>query len=324
MDLGIGVIGAGVMGAEHARILRRAVSGAHLAGVCDRDPARAAAAAGDAPVFSDPLALIAAPEVAAVVIASPDETHAEYALACLAAGKPALLEKPMAHRAAEALRIVEAEAAGGRRLVQLGFMRRYDAAYGELKAVLGSGRIGRATVLHNVHRNVSVPDWFSGPMAITNSFSHEIDISRWLLGAEITSAQVFPAGDRGLLMVTMRTDGGQVVSTEVNINAGYGYHVHAQIVGEQGTVEMAPPGLALTNAAGAHGFDFPADWIPRFAQAYRDQMQGWVDGIAAGRLGGATAWDGYVTVAVAEQIAASLPDCQPVEIALPPRPEFYR
>jgi myo-inositol 2-dehydrogenase / D-chiro-inositol 1-dehydrogenase len=94
-------------------------------------------------------------------------------------------------------------------------------------------------------------------------------------------------------------------------------------VGAKGTIELAPPSRTLINHAGAHGFGFPPDWLPRFAQAYRDQMQAWVNAIAAGTVTGASAWDGYVTTAIAEQIAASLPGGRMVEIALPIPPRFY-
>jgi myo-inositol 2-dehydrogenase/D-chiro-inositol 1-dehydrogenase len=323
VSLAVGVIGTGVMGAEHARILRERTSGAHLAAVCDADPARAAAAARGARTFSDPHALIASDDVQALVIASPDATHAEYTLAAIEARKAVLCEKPIAAAAADGLRIVEAEVAIGRRLVQVGFMRRFDAAYGEMRRALMDGSIGAPVVLHNVHRNLAAPDWFTGAMAVTNSFVHEIDVSRWLLGSEMAAAQVFPAGEAGLLMIVMRTDKGELVSTEVNINGGYGYHVHAQLVGAKGTIEMAAPTSTLSNHAGAQGFRFPPDWIPRFAQAYRDQMQAFVNAIAADSAAGASAWDGYVTTAIAEQVAASLPAGRAVEIALPVRPALY-
>jgi myo-inositol 2-dehydrogenase/D-chiro-inositol 1-dehydrogenase len=323
MSLGVGVIGAGVMGSEHARLVREETSGAQLVAVCDADPARAGAAASGTRVFEDAQALIAAPEVEAVVIASPDATHAEYALACLAAGKPVLCEKPIAATAAEGMKIVEAELSLGRRLVQVGFMRRFDAAYREMRRTLASGRIGEAVLLHNIHRNLAAPDWFTGAMTVTNSFVHEIDISRWLLGSEMTSAQVFPAGAAGLLMIVMRTAKDEVVSTEVNINGGYGYHVHAPLVGTKGTMEMAAPARTLTNVAGAHGFGFPRDWIPRFAQAYRDQMQAWVNAAREGLAVGASAWDGYVTSAVAERIVAVMDKGDAARIALPEPPPLY-
>ncbi len=325
MSLAVGVIGTGVMGTEHARLLRDHTSGAHLAAVYDADPARALAAGNGAQPFSDPYALIAADSVDAVVIASPDATHAEYALAAIAAGKPVLCEKPIAATAPDALRIVEAETAFGRRLVQVGFMRRFDAGYRQIRRARLEGLVGLPSVLHNIHRNLSAPEWFTGAMVVTNSFVHEIDISQWLLGSEIVAAEVFPAGGKGLLMIMMQTDKGELISSEVNINGGYGYHVHAQLVGTEGTVEMAAPAESLTNHAGAQSFRFPADWVPRFAQAYQEQMRVWVKAVASGTTtAGASAWDGYTTTLIADQIASSLPGDRMIRIALPARPQFYK
>ena len=93
----VGVIGAGLMGSTHARLLARAVSGASVVAICG--PGRAAAVAEElsiATVHTDGLELIADPAVDAVVVASPAATHEPYVLACLEAGKPVLCEKPLA------------------------------------------------------------------------------------------------------------------------------------------------------------------------------------------------------------------------------------
>mgnify|MGYP000864453381 CR=1 FL=1 len=319
--LRVGVIGTGVMGAEHARLLREEISGACLAGVCDVAVERAEVVACGARVFTDALALIA--DVDAVIVASPDATHSNYTRASIALGKPVICEKPIAASAADGLTIVEAEVAGGRALVTVGFMRRFDPAYVEMRAALQSGRIGRAVILHNIHRNVSAPDWFTGAMTITNSFVHEIDISRFLLGEEMADVQVSAAPGDDPLMITMRTDAGTVVSTEVNINAGYGYHVYAQIVGRSGTIEMVPPASITVNNGGHGGLSYAPNWVPRFAEAYRRQMQAWVDGIARGVRVGASAWDGYVTTAIAEQAVGAMASGNCTAIRLPPRPALY-
>lgn len=324
MSLAVGVIGTGVMGAEHARLLRCATNGAHLAAVCDADEGRASLAAQGAAVFTDAHALIASDKVEAVVIASPDATHAGYALACLAAGKPVLCEKPIAATAAEGLTIVQAETALGRRLVTVGFMRRFDPAYAEMQNARATGRIGAAVLLHNTHRNQSAPDWFTGAMAVTNSFVHEIDISRWLLGSEMVSAQVTSAPGGDPMMVTMQSDKGEIVSTEIHMNAAYGYHVHAQLVGRSGTIEMAAPTRTLTNLSGAQSFGFPPNWVPRFTEAYRLQLQAWVDATTAGRTVGASAWDGYVTTAIAEQIVDGMASGGSTRLTFPlARPALY-
>lgn len=323
MTVAVGVIGLGVMGAEHLRLLREDVRGATVAAICDADAGRAAAMAQGARVYSDPLALIADERVGAVVIASPDATHADLALACLAAGKPVLCEKPLAATAEQALQVVTTEAALGRRLVSVGYMRRFDPAYGDLKRVADSGDIGAVVLLHNIHRNAAAPAWFTGPMAVTNSFVHEIDISRWLLGIEFTSAQVVVAAGGDPLVITMQGAQGQIVVTEVFMNAGYGYHVHAGLIGRNGTVDMAQPTRILTNRTGQHGHAYPDNWVPRFADAYRLQMAEWVQAAARGGATGASAWDGYVATAIAEQVVATLDSGAKTALTLAARPNLY-
>ena len=251
MNVGVGVIGTGVMGAEHARLAARETPGAHLAGVFDAAPERARAVAAGATIFSDPQSLIASDRVQAVIVATPDPTHAELALACMKAGKPVLCEKPLAASTADALRVVEAEVAVGRRLIQVGYMRRFDPGYQEMKRTIDEDGLGATVLLHNVHRNARAPEWFVGAMSVTNSFVHEIDISRWLLNSEMATAHVIAAPGGDPLMITMTTERGEIISTEVFMNADYGYHVHAEWVGRAGTVALAPPSATLTNRNGA-------------------------------------------------------------------------
>jgi len=323
MSVGVGVIGTGVMGSEHARLLRCETPGARLAGVFDADAARAQAAAAGAAVFSDPRSLIASDSIEAVIIASPDATHAELTLACLEARKPVLCEKPLASSAAEALRVVQAEVALKRRLIQVGYMRRFDPGYQEIKRIKDEGGVGAVALLHNVHRNARAPEWFTGPMAVTNSFVHEIDISRWLTGSEMVSAHVAsgPGGDP--LMITMRTDRDEIVSTEVYMNANYGYHVHAELVGREGTIALAPSSLTLRNKDRAGGLSYPDNWVPRFADAYRRQLTDWISAATTGTPVGASAWDGYVASAIAEQIAAGLAESHATTLKYPSRPSLY-
>ncbi len=323
MSVAIGIIGTGVMGAEHARILRHETPCAHLAGIFDADAARAEAVAAGATVFSDPYSLIASDQIDAIVIAAPDATHAPLTRACIKAGKPVLCEKPLASSAADALDVVQAEVAFGRRLIQVGYMRRFDPGYREIKRVKDAGGLGEPVLLHNVHRNVSAPEWFTGPMAVTNSFVHEIDVSRWLLGSEMVSAHVEAGPGGEPLMVTMRTDRGEIVSTEVFVNASYGYHVHVELVGRQGTVSLAPASLTLLNRDRARSYSYPDNWVPRFEEAYRRQMAEWVSAVKAGASVGASAWDGYLASAIAEQIAEALAGNGTTSLKYGPRPSLY-
>ena len=140
--LRVGVIGTGGMGGRHARNLAHRVSGAELVAVMDLDGARATALAeecGGAAVYGSGPELIGDPRVEAVLIASPDPTHADLAVACIEAGKPVLCEKPLGVDIEDAKRVLDAEVAGGRKLVQVGLMRTFDPQHTAL-----SGRSTRA------------------------------------------------------------------------------------------------------------------------------------------------------------------------------------
>ena len=293
----IGVIGAGGMGSLHVRLLASAVVGAELVAVADVELDRAAALArevGIGGVHGDGLELIASPDVDAVVVASSPETHEVLVHACLEAGKPVLCEKPLATSADAGRGIVAAEAAGGRRLVDVGFMRRYDHGYRDLKRRLDDGEIGDPLLVHCVHRNADVPGFFDQRLALTDSVVHEVDVARWLLGEEIAAVTVVagrptrnaPDGVRDPQVVLLETASGVVVDVESFLRAQYGYDVRCEVVGETGTLALPVP------ASTATGF---AD---RFAQAYRDELDAWVSAVQDGGPAGPGAWDGYAAGAV--------------------------
>ncbi|MER9595575.1 Gfo/Idh/MocA family oxidoreductase [Mesorhizobium sp. M0244] len=197
MSIRIAIICAGIMGADHARIVAEDLPAASLQVVCDASPERALKVAQDygaTYAATDPLETIRRSDVDAVVIASPDETHAPLPLAAIEAEKPVLCEKPLSQSSKECLGVIEAEVSRGRRFVQLGFMRRFDPSYRDMKASLDNGSLGRAIMMHNFHRNVEAPANFTGQMAITNSAPHEFDVARFVLGADHTAISVFQPG----------------------------------------------------------------------------------------------------------------------------------
>jgi myo-inositol 2-dehydrogenase/D-chiro-inositol 1-dehydrogenase len=278
------------------------------------------------------VALISAPEVDAVVIASPDDTHEELVAACLKADKPVLCEKPLATTAADCLRIVEQEVRASRKLIQLGYMRRFDPSYLDMKQVLASGQIGAPLLLHCVHRNASALPWFTSRMPILNSAVHEFDISRWLLSTDITRVCVFTPRSSSLgaadladpRLVIAETASGATVDIEVFVNARYGYDVRCELVGELGTVSLAPTAATVLRTANTESIRIDDDFRARFAQAYRTELQAWVRAAAADGAAGATAWDGYAASLTAEACLQAAETGQPARVLLPDRPELYR
>lgn len=329
--LGVAVLGAGHMGADHTRRLDQVVSGARVAAVADPDVERAKEAAAGVTgvtVHTDWPAALDAPGVEAVLIASPGPAHEEALLACFARGLPVLCEKPMVPDPAGALRVVEAEARLGRRLAQIGFMRRYDTEYRRLKALLDGGSLGRPLMLHCTHRNVSSPAGFTSAMLINSSVSHEIDAARWLLGQELTAVTVLrprsaagaPAGLIDPQFVLFETERGALVDVEVFVNCGFGYQVRCEAVCEAGSARIGDEHTMVVTTRGDAAEEVAQDYLVRFADAYDREVQTWVDATRRGEVTGPDVWDGYAVSAVAEAGVRALETGGRVAVDLAARP----
>ncbi|MGV9564535.1 Gfo/Idh/MocA family protein [Streptomyces sp. NPDC003480] len=333
--LGVAVIGTGRMGADHVRRLSEVTSGARVSAVVDVDAERAksvAAGVEACTAYTDPAAAMAADDVDAVLIASPGPAHEAALLTAFAHDLPVLCEKPLTPDAASALRILEAEQQLGHRRVQVGFMRRYDTEYLKLKALLDSGRLGRPLMLHKRHRNAASPPGFTDAMLVNDSVVHEMDVTRWLLGQEITAVTALrPAPSRnapeGLAdpqFLVFETDGGALVDVEIFVNCGFGYQVRAEAVCERGTARIGEEHAMVLHEAGRWGGSIAQDFVERFAQAYDHEVQTWVDATRRGEVTGPSAWDGYAAAAVCEAGVRAQREGRRMEVGLVERPALYR
>jgi myo-inositol 2-dehydrogenase/D-chiro-inositol 1-dehydrogenase len=275
--------------------------------------------------------LIADAAVDAVVVASWGPTHEEYVLACIQAGKPVFCEKPLATTQQACLRILEAEVTRGRRLVMVGFMRRYDAGYRALKQTVAAGAIGAPLLVHCAHRNPSVPSTFTTEMIVNDAAVHDIDLARWLLDEEIASTEVLKPrrnskADPELqdpLVVLLETASGVLVDVELSVNVGYGYDIRGEVVGESGTVALGDGSEVVVKREGYRSGRVPGDWRERFLRAYDVEFQEWIDAVAAGESTGPSAWDGYAAAVVADSCLAALQTGSRTAVSLRERPDFY-
>jgi myo-inositol 2-dehydrogenase / D-chiro-inositol 1-dehydrogenase len=333
MTIRIAVIGAGLMGRDHARIFAEDLTGTTLQVICDASQNRARAVAtefGALDVATDAAAVIARADVDAVIIASPDVTHAPLSLACIAAGKPSLCEKPLSQSSAECLQVIDAEVKSGRHLIQLGFMRRFDQSYTEMKAALDDGALGLPLMMHNFHRNVATPAAdFTADMAITNSAPHEFDIARFVLGQDYTAISAFKPARAGVLVapvfIVLETTGGQLVNIEINNNAAYGYDVRAELVGEVATIATNPVAYTRSDAALRASTGYDSDWRGRYAEAYRRQNKAFLQFVRTGVPSAiaADARDGYAATVVAEAGVRALHLGQKMAVTMVEKPAFY-
>lgn len=333
--IGVGVIGVGGMGGRHAANLHSRINGASVAAVMDAHGERlkrVAAECGGARTFEDGAALIRDETVEAVVVASPDSTHADLVLECIRNGKPVLCEKPLAATVREARRIVDAEVERGKKLVQVGFMRRYDPEHVAVAREATNGEIGRPLMFKGVHRAPEVPESWDSEFVIRNALVHDLDSARWMLGQEIEEVYVrgvnndpaLGADTCDLQSVQLILTGGCIASVEVFVTARYGYEVNAELVCERGIAQTPLPHEAVVRSAFNRRQRVPEGFLGRFPEAYEIEVEQWISALGEGREpDGADAWDGYISLVACEGCVDSLNSGAPQRLEKQERPGLY-
>lgn len=333
MSVKVGVIGVGMIGKDHIRRLTTVLAGAAVVAVTDVNAEEAARVADSLPGASAHASgqeVVSDPSVDAVLVCSWGPTHEEFVLAAIAAGKPVFCEKPLATTQDACRRIVDAESAFGRRLVQVGYMRRYDAAYRALKAVVDSGDIGAPLMMHCSHRNPGVPGHYTKDMAITDTSVHEIDMVRWMFGEEIVATTVLTPRKSRLggelqdpLLLLLEMASGALIDVEISVNIRYGYDIRGEVVGEQGTAALGESSPVTVRKNNMYSGRVPQDWRERFIGAYDVELQEWIDAVRDGGGFGPSAWDGYAAAVVSDAAVRSLSGGGRVQVRLGDKPALY-
>ncbi|MDQ3890799.1 MAG: Gfo/Idh/MocA family oxidoreductase [Actinomycetota bacterium] len=289
--LRLGVAGLGGMGTIHAQNARH-LSGAKLVAVASTRADRATAVAkqfGVRPCSYQ--ALFAADDVDAVVVAARSVDHAALAVEVVEAGKHLFLEKPGATTLTGHEQLRRAAAEGSGQVVHVGYMRRFDRDFVAAAERVHRGDAGKPLVVLLTSRDTEWPE--GEDPADTGGFlldmaSHDYDTACWLLGDEpaevsaVRQALVYPhlanAGDLDNALVTIRFAGGAVAVTHVSRTSPFGHDIRCEIVGTEGSVFVRGPGDGAAVFVGrADAARFPADYAARFADAYRRELQAFVD-----------------------------------------------
>ena len=301
-DIRIGVIGAGIMGSGHALYISESVKGARVAGIYDANTTVARKVASkvkkigglSVTVYDSIQSMLAAKEITAIIIASPDNLHAEHLSMAIAAGKDVLCEKPLASNDSDAKKVAQT-ANKSKSIVGIGFMRRFDPAYLELKRVVRSGKYGKVLQIRCTSRNVSSPTATTA-MLLTNVAVHEVDIIRWLLDEEIKSVNVnltkvtSKANSKLLdpISVNCYTESGVLATIDICANSTYGYEVGMEVITESASLVIENLGdltivkdFYLPNRKSGK---LHKDWMGRFKPAYIAELKAFVDSIKKRKL----------------------------------------
>ncbi|WP_367948648.1 Gfo/Idh/MocA family protein [Rathayibacter sp. VKM Ac-2857] len=332
--LRVAVVGAGAMGADHVRRITRTISNATVTAIVEPFRDRADAAAALAPgsvVVATIQEAIDRDLIDAAVIATPGPFHVPVLLPALEAGLAILCEKPLTESSEEALQIMAAEQRLARPHIQVGFMRRFDDEYRQLKRLIDSGSLGGLLGTHHRHRNASVPDSYRNTMLISDSVVHEIDIVHFLTGEKIVGIEVKNLKRNSLnaegfhdpILALLFTESGILADVEMNVNVRFGYQVITEAVFEQGIAAIgATPGIVQRHAGRVSQAE-PPGFIERFGAAYDAEFQSWVDAALEGRIGGPSTWDGYVATVAAEAGVQAMLTGRAQEAHYVEKPVFY-
>ena len=330
------LIGCGMIGREHIERIQNRIRNARIVAVCDvfEEGAKKGAeiAGAGTKVYTDFNEAINDPDVNAVVVTTPGQFHKGPVLAAIKAGKPVFSEKPLANTAADGKEIVEAEMAGGKHLVQVGFMRRYDRGYRQVKELIDSGKFGAPMVIKCTHRADGVADDYTTAMAVTDTAIHEIDVLPWLVNDEWDEVQcIMPKTNSKVKnalkdpqIMIMKTKGGIINMLEVNVNCGFGYDINCEVVCENGVVNLPCPSFPTVRYANEVSTKIEDNWILRFIDSYDVEIQDWVDHALKGETGGSSAWDGYVASITADALVKSQTSGVPEKVVTGGTPDFYK
>jgi myo-inositol 2-dehydrogenase / D-chiro-inositol 1-dehydrogenase len=307
--------GAGRIGRIHAGAI--AASGkARLRYVIDVNAQAAAdlASAYGARV-ADTKTALADPKVGAVLIASSTDTHADLCIAAAKAGKAIFCEKPIdlsLSRVDACLKVVTAAKVP----MLVGFNRRFDPSFAALHARLRAGEIGAVEQVIVSSRDPGLPPFeylkVSGGQ-FRDMTIHDFDMARWLLGEEpveifamggaLVDRRVAEAGDIDSAMVLMRTESGKMAHINNSRRASYGYDQRIEVHGSKGRLmagNHTPTSVEKADAASV-STDKPLHFfLERYADAYRAEMNAFLDALAKKKPMPVGADDGRKALVLAE------------------------
>ncbi|MEW2544746.1 Gfo/Idh/MocA family oxidoreductase [Streptomyces sp. NPDC047002] len=327
----IGLIGTGRIGSFHADVLSRHREVGSLV-VADTDAARAAAVAErTGATAASSVDDVFRWGVDAVVIASATSAHAELIGRAAKAGLPAFCEKPIALDLSGTLGAIrEVEAAGT--VLQLGFMRRFDAGYAAARDLVAGGALGR---LHTVRATTSDP---APPPAAYLPLSgglyrdclvHDFDILRWVTGREVTEvyatgsdagpAMFREAGDVSTAAALLTLDDGTLATATATRCNGAGYDVRMELAGTDdqfavGLDDRTP--ITSTEPKGPPRCENPwPGFLDRFAPAYEAELDAFVDVVRGERANPCDAREALHALRIAEACERSRAEHRPVALA---------
>jgi myo-inositol 2-dehydrogenase/D-chiro-inositol 1-dehydrogenase len=313
--------GAGRIGAVHATNVA-ANESTNLKWVVDVFEASAKKLASEhgAKASTDPEEALADPDVDGIIVASSTDTHLDLILEGVKAGKAVFCEKPLDLDLARVDAKLE-EINGGKVPVLIGFNRRYDPNFKAVHDAIENGSVGNLEMVKITSRDPSPPPIeyinVSGGL-FRDMMIHDLDLARWLLGEEpvevfaaascLVDDAIGEAGDVDTAIVTMKTASGKLCQIDNSRRAVYGYDQRLEVFGSQGMAKAENVQMNTVEIWGADRVERekpPFFFLERYADAYRAELDHFVEVIQRKAEPAVTMHDGRQALALADAALAS-------------------
>jgi myo-inositol 2-dehydrogenase/D-chiro-inositol 1-dehydrogenase len=328
--LAIGLLGAGRIGKIHGGNVAASAK-ARLAAVADADAGAAQAlalATGAAVATID--AILADPDVGAVLICTPTFTHADLIERAVKAGKAVFCEKPVdldAGRIEKCLDVVRA----AKGTLMIGFNRRFDPSFADVKRRISGGEAGNVELVTIVSRDPSPPpvSYIGGSGGLFRDMMiHDLDMARFLLdeepvevhavGACLVDPEIGKAGDVDTAAVLLKTASGKIAQISNSRRATYGYDQRIEVHGSRGLI--AAGNRYATTVSRANGDGYTSDpalpfFLERYAEAYRAELDAFIAAVTGGRPGSPSGEDGLMAQRLADAATQSAASGETVRLS---------
>jgi myo-inositol 2-dehydrogenase / D-chiro-inositol 1-dehydrogenase len=328
-QVGVGIIGAGKMGRIHATNLAKGIPNAKLVAVSDvveEHAKKLAAEFGVTNVFTDYLRLVDNREVEAIVIATPTLLKPQIVKFACEAGKHIFCEKPISTTFSDAEQVMKSTQKSPGKF-QVGYQRRFDSLHMKIKEIVESGEIGSIVLIRSNTRDPlpnpsQWPDFKSSGGIFVDTSSHDYDLVRWLCGSEVSrvEAEGSPRSqpDQHTVITNLSMANGVVAQVDASRMSSYGYDVRVEVLGTKGAIFTRPDAATgLRVVKGSQETLETYSWYSdRFKDAYRLEMESFIDSIVKDTDTKVTAHDGKAAVEVAAAARKSMQEGKAVNLPL--------
>ena len=330
----IGIIGAGRIGRVHAENIAKFVPEMEIKTVADPymseetveflQRLRIPCLAKDADV------ILSDPEIKAVVVCSPTDLHAEYAIKAAQAGKDVFVEKPVDDRIERVREVIDAVKRAGVKL-QVGFNRRFDHNHRAVYEAVRAGKVGRVNLIKISSRDPAPPsiDYVKVSGGIFyDMMVHDFDMARFLAGSEVTEVFAYggvlvdpaigEAGDVDTAVVSLKFENGAMGVIDNSRRAVYGYDQRVEVFGSEGAVmdgNDTPSNAVFYGAEGTVSDTCYKIMWDRYTGAFAAEQKAFASAVINGTEPPVTGEDGLYPILIAAAAAKSLREGRPVRIA---------